>query len=96
MLNDLLEDILGSSNVYFQPPENVKLKYPCIIYHLSDNFTFKADNKLYKNTNRYQITLVSRDPDDLRYSKLIELPMSVFDRFFVADNLNHWVFSLYY
>jgi len=27
-LQNLLENILGSRNVYFQPPENLKLNYP--------------------------------------------------------------------
>ena len=27
-----LRALLGSTNVYFQPPETKKLKYPCFIY----------------------------------------------------------------
>lgn len=34
-LHRKFEIALGSKNVYFQPPESVKLKYPCIIYGLS-------------------------------------------------------------
>ena len=29
-LHDLLVELLGSPNVYFDPPENLKMKYPAI------------------------------------------------------------------
>lgn len=32
-------------NVYFQPPESVKLLYPCIVYKRSAGDTRFADNK---------------------------------------------------
>ena len=31
-LQKLLVEVLGSKNVYFQPPESVKMKYPAIVY----------------------------------------------------------------
>ena len=35
-LQALLEDLLGSRNVYYQPPESVKMNYPAIVYALED------------------------------------------------------------
>ena len=35
-LQKIFEDILGSKNVYFQPPESLKMKYPAIRYSLDD------------------------------------------------------------
>lgn len=31
-LQTFLEELLESKNVYFQPPESVKMKYPAIVY----------------------------------------------------------------
>ena len=31
-LHELLCEKLGSRNVYFQPPESIKMKYPAIVY----------------------------------------------------------------
>ena len=36
ILHDELITLLGSSNVYFQPPTSIKMNYPCIIYKLDD------------------------------------------------------------
>ena len=30
-----LEELLGSRNVYYQPPETLKIEYPAIIYSKS-------------------------------------------------------------
>ena len=31
-LQDLLETVLGSQYVYFQPPATLRMRYPCIVY----------------------------------------------------------------
>ena len=95
-LQGILTTLLGSSHVYFQPPESVKLVYPCIIYRLSNIDVTRADNTMYLGKKRYMITIVSRDPDYLLYEEILKLPYSYFDRFYTADNLNHWVLELYY
>lgn len=89
-------DILGSNNVYFQPPPTVKMQYPCIIYHRDDIHTDHADNNPYKNRTRYLVKVVDSDPDSELPAKVGELPMCVFDRFYTADNLNHDVYTLYF
>ena len=43
-LQAVLEGILGSGNVYFQPPENLKVRYDCIVYERSEIETVHADN----------------------------------------------------
>ena len=96
-LHEKLCEILGSRNVYFQPPETVKLQYPCIIYSLSDVNTTHADNKLYLHKNEYTIMVICKSPDDRIHESLMqELPYCDFDRAYTADNLNHRVLSLYY
>lgn len=95
-LQTLLEGVLGSSNVYFQPPSNVQMQYPCIVYQRDNAITKFADNGPYRYTKRYQVTVISRDPDSDVPDKVAELRMCTFNRFFVADNLNHDVFELYF
>jgi hypothetical protein len=96
-LQALLNEILGPSGVaYFQPPANVRMTYPCIVYQRDDANTKFADNKPYGYTKRYQVTVIDRDPDSPIPDKVAELPMCLFDRAFVADNLNHDVFNLYF
>lgn len=95
-LQYLLEGILGSRYVYFQPPESIKLKYPCIVYERSDIRTVKADNLKYTVQKRYTVTYISEDPDSDVPDKLIQLPYCSFDRHFISGNMNHDVFDLYY
>jgi len=95
-LQTLLENILGSRNVYFQPPENLKLNYPCIIYKKNKADTKFADNKTYNHTKRYSITVVDRNPDSIFPDKIAELPMCLFDRHFTKDGLNNDIYNLYF
>lgn len=93
-LHQLLETF--ADHVYFQPPTNVKLEYPCIVYQRSYADTKFADDKPYNHTLRYSITVIDRDPDSEIPDKIAALPMSLFDRFFTADNLNHDVYNVFF
>ena len=95
-LQALLESILGSENVYFQPPESLKMQYPAIVYKRDFASTQFAGNKPYQHTLRYMVTVIDRNPDSEIPHKIAMLPLSTFTRFYTADNLNHDVFSLYY
>lgn len=95
-LQRLLEDILDSEEVYFQPPESVKMRYPAIRYerdYISNHF---ADNEVYRQEIRYQITAMYYDPDDELPLKLSMLPRCRHDRQYKADNLIHDIFTIYY
>ena len=85
-----------TDNVYFQPPTNVKLEYPCIVYKRDFADTKFADDKPYNHKLRYQITVIDQDPDSEIPSKVAAIPMSLFNRFFTADNLNHDVYNVYF
>lgn len=95
-LQALLEDLLESGNVYFQPPANVVLAYPAIVYQRDDMDLKHANDHPYSVVQRYQLTYIDRNPDSGIPKKLAALPMCVYSRFFVADNLNHDVFTLYF
>lgn len=94
-LHSLLLGLLGSENVYFQPPSNVEMLFPAIVYRLDNARTEYADNYPYSNTKRYQVTVIDRNPDSLIPDKVAALPMNSFNRFYVVDKLNHYVFNLY-
>lgn len=95
-LHATLENILGNANVYFQPPESIKIKYPGIVYSLDNIDSAYADNFSYRHTKRYRIVLIDSNPDSDRSNLFLKLPYCSFDRFYTADNLNHWVYNLYF
>lgn len=96
-LHEKLCDILGSRNVYFQPPETLKMHYPCIVYSRGNGDTQFADNSTYTFEMRYDVTLIDPDPDSALVSKIPEeFEKIVHDRHYTANNLNHDVFRLYY
>lgn len=95
-LQQLLETLQGDEHVYFQPPANVIMAYPCIVYQRDDSDTKFANNFPYNSCQRYQITVIDKNPDSQVAVKIAALPMCSYNRFFVADNLNHDVFSLYF
>lgn len=94
--NQVLRDILGSENVYFQPPSNVRMQYPCIVYERGQASTQFAGNKPYRVSKRYTVTLISREvKEDSVWDRLAGLPSSTHSAFFVADDLNHDVFDIF-
>lgn len=95
-LDTLLRSILGSTNTYFQPPESVKLDYPCIVYKLSDIDTTFANNKPYSHGTKYSLIVIDKSPDMVIVDKVKQLPLCTFDRYYVANNLNHYSFNLYF
>lgn len=96
LLQTLLKEVLGSDNVYFQPPSNISMKYPAIVYQRDTGETRFADDLPYVRDIRYQITVIDRNPDSVIPEKVATLPMTIFDRFFVADGLNHNVYLMYF
>lgn len=95
-LHKILLGIMDNGNVYHQPPENFKLKYPCVVYQRDGDFVYHGDNLAYNRHTRYSITLIDKDSVSKYLDKLLELPMCRFDRHFSSDGLNHDVFSLYF
>ena len=95
-LHEILVDLLGSRNVYFQPPATVKIQYPCIIYKRNRIDTKYANDLLYKKSMGYLVTVIDSDPDSEIPDKVLQLPLTSFDRHYTADNLNHDVFNIYF
>lgn len=95
-LQNKLEGLLGNRNVYYQPPESLKMEYPAIRYSKSIISSRHADDVKYTNFTRYEIIVIDRKPDNDVIQKILELPHSSFDRHYVSNNLNHDVINLYY
>lgn len=95
-LQEILERVINSEFVYFQPPESMVMSYPCIVYELSRIDAAHADNMTYLYRKCYSVTIIDGDPDSEIPNRMFGLPMCKFDRFYTADNLNHWVFLLYF
>lgn len=95
-LHEKLVEVLGSRNVYFQPPASIKMKYPAIVYERNDIINRHANNQVYNHRIAYTVTMIDTNPDSETVVKLSQLPMCSYDRHFESDNLNHDVFTLYY
>lgn len=96
-LHEELCDILGSRNVYYQPPESVRLNYPCIVYKKSKPSEIKADNRRYITTSCYDITVITRDPDSDIADKIVDhFLYSSSEGTFVTQNLHHDQLKIYY
>ncbi len=95
-LQSLLEELLGSKNVYYQPPESVKMQYDAIRYSKKQIDVSHADDRKYSMQDCYELIVIARRPDHPVIKKLLELSYCRYDRHYVADNLNHDVLTIYY
>lgn len=95
-LHVLLETILGSTNVYFQPPKGLTMRYPAIRYNRERIDTLHADDKPYKLDTAYQVMVIDANPDSTIPDEIAKLQSSSWVTGYARDNLNHYVFRLYY
>lgn len=97
MLRQIMNrDNPAAANVYFQPPPDKQLVYPCIVYELEDVQVLRADNGPYSIHDRYQVTFIRHEPDSPVTRELLGLPFSSFSRHFTTSGLNHDVFVIYH
>lgn len=96
-LHEELCTLLGSRNVYFNPPESVKMRFDAIRYDSGGWDLKRANNKVYSATTRYDGVVITKDPDtDLPMKLINHFEMISFGSPYIADNLNHYPFTLYY
>ena len=93
-LQTLLENVLGSQNVYFQAPPEHEMVFPCIVYNRSNIRAKFGDNVPYIHMKEYTVTVIDANPDSETPDKIAALPRCIFDRGFKSDNLNHDVFNI--
>lgn len=95
-LHSIFVAILGSDNVYFQPPSGMTMKYPCIKYHRTRLSIIHADNKPYHHEKHYMVTVIDEDPDSTIHEQIAALPTAAYDRHYTVAGLNHDVYNLYF
>ena len=85
---------IGIGNVYFQPPESVRMEYPAIVYSRSRLNSRTADDSVYMKSKRYTITVIDHKPDSAFSDRIADNVHVSFDRSYIADNLYHDVFTI--
>lgn len=96
-LHETLKTILGSNNVYFNPPEKLKMEYPCIRYKRTTVRTENADDKIYLKYNRYQIVVIDKNVDSQIADRILEqLPLTTISNFTISEGLLHVFMETYY
>ena len=95
-LHEELVSILGSKNVYFQPPESLKMSYPAIVYARNKIENEFANDSIYNQRRSYLITVIDSDPDSEIVNKVSIMKTCKHDRHYKVDNLNHDIFTIYY
>lgn len=94
VLHEELVSILGSRNVYFQPPESIKMSYPAIVYSRENIDNTFADDRVYFQNRSYAITVIDSDPDSEIVDKVSQMKSCRHNRHYKSDNLNHDVFII--
>jgi hypothetical protein len=95
-LQEILSDLDGVTEAYFQKPGNLTLVPPYIVYELNDEYVSRADDTIYSFMNKYSVTIVVREPDSPIPGMVRDLPFASFDRSFKAGQLYHTVYNLYF
>ena len=95
-LHEELCNLLGTRNVYFDPPASVKMQYRAIRYTRKQLDKLHANDSAYKTLTSYELILIDKDPDSGYVDKILQLPYCSYDRHYVVENLHHDVFTLYY
>lgn len=94
-LLNLLQKAVDHNRVYFQPPENLKIGYPAVIFHLSKVKIDHADDTPYKGAREYSVTLITKEPEPEVLDEILKIPYTTLDTTYIADGMNHFVFTTY-
>lgn len=92
----LLRQVSQIPHIYFQPPSNIKLQYPCIIYKREEIRNRQADNSVYNQQRFYQVTVIDSNPDSIYVDRVSKMVNCDHARTFMTEGLNHDVFRIYY
>lgn len=91
----MLRQAVQHDRVYFQPPENLKIGYPAIVFHLSKIEIDHASDVPYKGAKEYSVTLITKDPEPDVIDEILKIPYSSLDTTYISDGMNHFVFTVY-
>lgn len=85
----------GDRHIYLNPPTSVQMRYPAIKYSLNNIDLKHASDGIYRTTPSYQVILIDEEIDTQYLKPILQIPYCKFNRFYIANNLNHWVFTIY-
>ena len=91
----LLQQAVNHNRVFFQPPENLKIGYPAVVFHLSKIEIDHASDVPYKGAKEYSVTLITKDPEPDVIDEILKIPYSSLDTTYISDGMNHFVFTVY-
>lgn len=99
-LDDILAGIIGITesdgdrHTYYNPPPSVRMRYPAIKYSLSNAASKYANNGVYNVAPTYEVILIDEEVDTQYLIPMLHIPQCRFNRFYIAEGLNHWVFTI--
>lgn len=92
--NELLQFV---PNVYFQPPSDHRMTFPCIVYGKASRLDVYAADDIYKIDREYQLQVIERDPDSDLVDRVINhFRYALIGPNFVKDNIYHTSIKLYF
>ena len=94
MLVGFQEVVEEEPHVYFQPPESVKMQYPCFVYHLANDNVIRSNDKPYLHKEVYDVTYITREAEPVLPEAMKGLHNVSFNRRYVSENLNHFAFTV--
>ena len=101
-LHDLLQSIMvdagaDPNQVYNQPPSSTKMSYPAIRYSIDGLQNRNADDEVYNQSWFYKIIVIDKKSTSTIAQKVSMLPkIEMVGAPYIADNLYHYVFKIYY
>lgn len=94
-LHTALKNALGSNNVYFAPPEGLRMNYPAIVYKERTINVKHAGSIPYIHRTMYDIIVISSDPDNAICKRVSQIPTVNPGTRYIVDNLYHDPFTIY-
>lgn len=91
-LEEFQKKVGETPHVYFDPPETVKMVYPCFVYHFVEYVDIFSNDELYLRFERYTVTYITKKADPELPRAMSALSGFEFDRHYTSDNLHHFMF----
>ena len=96
-IQDKFKFLLGSNNVYYQPPANLKMKYPAIVYSLDGLDVKRFDNTRLINKNCFSVTHIYRnESENLVETMLKNFEYISFDNRSIVDGIYNDHYTIYW
>lgn len=80
-------------HVYFEPPESVKMVYPCFVYHFLGTIDLYSNGDIYLQSEEYSVRYITKTPDPPLPKAIMDLPYASFESHYTAENLHHFMFT---